>query len=48
VFKAILVIIITYIRLAENIKTLILIEVYKYFKFLIPINKLVKAFIGEL
>jgi hypothetical protein len=48
VFKAILVITITCIRLAENIETLILIKVYKRLKFLILINKLVKAFIGEL
>jgi len=47
-FKAILIIIITYIRLAENIETLILIKVYKHLKFLILINKLIKASIDEL
>jgi hypothetical protein len=49
VFEAVPVTTKTRARLAEYMQeTLILIEVYKYIKFLIPTNKLVEVSIGKL
>ena len=48
-FEAILVITKTWVRLVDYVlETLMLIEVYKYITFLIPINKLIKVSIGKL